>query len=471
MAQVFISYKRDDKDLVFPLKDKIEAAIGEPCWIDLKGIESDAMFVEVIMSAIDDASIFLFMYSKRHSMITDFEHDWTIRELGYAEDERKRIVFCNIDKTPLTKWFKFMYKYKQQVDMTSPDDVKRLLEDLREWLDVPNTHLKQDSIFYTDGLEYEYNAETKEATLKGLGSVKEEKIFIPPTVQYQGLTYRMTSIGERAFEECVSLTSVTIPNSVKNIGDRALSLCKGLTSIIVESDNPVYDSRNDCNAIIETATNTLITGCRNTIIPNSVTNIGKDAFLGCKSLTSIMIPNSVTRIGMRAFSGCSGLTSIMIPNSVTSIGDGTFWGCYGLTSVTIPNNVISIGEDAFRNCSSLTSVTIPNSVISIGNAAFASCYGLTSVTMPNSVTSIGNCAFLGCIGLASVMIGNNVTSIGEEAFRNCSSLTSVAIPSSVTRIGMRAFNGCRGLSSVTIPNSVTSIGKGAFPDTCKVIHR
>lgn len=133
-ARVFISYKRDDKDLVFPLKDKIEAAIGEPCWIDLKGIESDAMFVEVIMSAIDDASIFLFMYSKRHSIITDFEHDWTIRELGYAEDERKRIVFCNIDKTPLTKWFKFMYKYKQQIDMTSPEDLERLLEDLREWL-------------------------------------------------------------------------------------------------------------------------------------------------------------------------------------------------------------------------------------------------------------------------------------------------------------------------------------------------
>lgn len=105
MSRVFISYKRADKEKVFPLKDKIEAAIGEPCWIDLDGIESDAQFVNVIMQAIDDAEIFLFMYSKEHSCITDFEKDWTVRELNYARQKGKTIIFVDIDEVPLPKWF------------------------------------------------------------------------------------------------------------------------------------------------------------------------------------------------------------------------------------------------------------------------------------------------------------------------------------------------------------------------------
>ena len=126
--------------------------------------------------------------------------------------------------------------------------------------------------------------------------------------------------------------------------------------MIVESNNVYYDSRNNCNAIIETATNTLIAGCKNTIIPNSVTSIGDYAFSHCSGLTSISIPNSVTSIGGAAFSGCSGLTSISIPNSVTSIGDYVFYYCEGLTSVTIGSGVTSIGSSAFRDCSRLTKV-------------------------------------------------------------------------------------------------------------------
>ena len=120
----------------------------------------------------------------------------------------------------------------------------------------------------------------------------------------------VTSIGDLAFLVCTGLTSVTIPNSVTSIGDRVFYNCSSLTSIIVENGNSVYDSRNNCNAIIKTATNTLITGCQSTIIPNSVTSIGEGAFLGCSGLTSVTIPNSVTSIGDYAFLGCSGLTSV-----------------------------------------------------------------------------------------------------------------------------------------------------------------
>ena len=179
------------------------------------------------------------------------------------------------------------------------------------------------------------------------------------------------SIGSYAFDGCSGLTTITIPKSVKSIGISAFSGCKGLNSIVVEEENKKYDSRNNCNAIIEKKTNTLIAGCKNTIIPNSVTSIGGSAF-----------------------GGCSGLTSITIPNSVTSIEDGVFAGCTGLTSVTVPNSVTSIGSSAFEDCSGLTSVTIPNSVTSIGNFAFFKCKGLTSITFKGSTPpTFGNDVF------------------------------------------------------------------------------
>ena len=157
----------------------------------------------------------------------------------------------------------------------------------------------------------------------------------------------VTSIGDYAFWECFCLTSVTIPDSVTSIGKGAFAWCKGLTSIVVEKGNITYDSRENCNAIIETATNTLIRGCNSTIIPNSVRSIGDYAFSYCSGLTSITIPNSVTEINARSFEGCKGLTSITIPSSVTSIGSTAFWDCSALKSVKIPKSLTEIGEDAF----------------------------------------------------------------------------------------------------------------------------
>ena len=289
-----------------------------------------------------------------------------------------------------------------------------------------------------------------------------------------------------AFMGCSSMTSLTIGNSVTDLSEDAFDGCTSLTSIKVADGNPKYDSRNNCIALIETSTNTLIKGCNNTVIPNSVSSIGGGAFSGCTGLTSVTIPNSLTSIGGYAFSGCSGLTSVIIPNSVKSIGGGAFDGTAWLanqpdglvyagkvvykykgempanTQIVIEDGTLGITEDAFSNCSGLASVIIPNSVESIGSSAFKGCIGLSCVIIPNSVTFISNYIFSGCSGMSSLIIPNSVTAIGDGAFWGCNGLSSVTIPNGVTAIGSYAFAYCSGLSSVVIPNSVTTIGFSAF---------
>ena len=193
----------------------------------------------------------------------------------------------------------------------------------------------------------------------------------------------ITSIGSRVFENCTSLTSITIPNSVTRIDSRAFSDCTSLTSIT---------------------------------IPDSVTRIGEFTFSGCESLKSITIPDSVTSIGEGAFRDCTNLTSISIPDIVASIGESTFENCTSLTSITIPNSVTSIGDYTFNNCKSLTIITIPDSVTSIGDYTFRNCTSLTSITIPDSVTSIGECAFMYCENLT--IYGYKNTAAEEYALNN-----------------------------------------------------
>lgn len=189
----------------------------------------------------------------------------------------------------------------------------------------------------------------------------------------------MMSIGEGAFQGCKGLTSITIPTNVTSIAGNVFIGCSSLATITVERGNIKYDSRDNCNAIIETSTNTLITGCKSTTIPTSVTSIGGSAFNGCSDLTSLAIPNSVTSIGNGAFAFCSGLTSITIPNSVTVIGNSAFSYCTSLTSITIPNSVTVIRSFTFFGCSGLTSITIPNSVMGIDMQAFVDCGSLKEI--------------------------------------------------------------------------------------------
>ena len=313
-----------------------------------------------------------------------------------------------------------------------------------------------------------------------------------------------TQICPHAFEDCESLTSITIPNSVTSIGYYAFNGCSGLTSVTI--GNSVTS--------IETSAFEGCSSLSSVTIGNSVTSIGENAFRNCSSLTSITIPNSVTSIGNHAFQSCSSLTSITIPEGVTKIGLETFKDCKSLKSIEIPNSVIYLGDEAFANCWSLTSITIPEGVTEIGYETFKDCDRLTSIEIPNSVTKIGNRAFASS-SIKSIKLGANVTFSGTPlVFRECnyltdihwniknhpdfddsenlfhsssdylktftfgdsvkyipgrlcknlSNLTSVTISNSVTKIGCRAFEGCSSLTSITIPDSVTSIESYAFSD-------
>ena len=225
---------------------------------------------------------------------------------------------------------------------------------------------------------------------------------------------------------------------------------KNIEQITVDENNTKYKSEGNC--IIEKDTNTLVLGCKTSIIPNGVTSIDESAFKLCESFENIKVDESNSNYSVE--------NNLIIDKTTNTL----VIACKSITSISIPSSVTSIGKYAFSGCSSLTSIDIPSSVKSIGDFAFIFCDGLTSIEIPSSVTSIGYEAFYDNTGLTSVMFGENsqLESIGNSAFEGCSSLTNIEIPDSVTSIGKYAFSGCSSLTSIVIPSSVTSIGEYAF---------
>lgn len=295
-------------------------------------------------------------------------------------------------------------------------------------------------------------------------------------VEIDGIAYNLVSKVQEATVVAKAdgkyTGSVEIPASVVH---------EGVTYAVTTIGKNAFDGCKDMTSIA---------------MPNSIITIENNAFYGCRSLTSVTVPNSVTSIAYEAFRYCDKMTSIYIGSGVRSIGSDVFYYCEKLSSIhisdleawctikfdanlltpsrhlyvngeelkdlVVPASVAEISNYAFQNCPDLTSVTIENGVKSIGWSTFAGCDNLTTVSVPASVSDINPSAFSGCGALTSLSLSDGLTVIGADAFSGCKSLTSINFPNSLTTIGSRAFNGCSGLTSVTIPSSVQEMKGRAF---------
>lgn len=288
-------------------------------------------------------------------------------------------------------------------------------------------------------------------------------------------------IETRAFSRCRQLKSLIISKSVETINELAFSGCYALESIVVNSQNKIYDSRDDCNAIIRSKDNALLFGCKGTTIPNGVKRIDPCAFLSGSYPPVIRIPESLHVFSVNAFKNVLGIEvdpnnstfdsrdncnaiirkknnslifgceNSVIPNGIEIIGYRAFDGQTGLTSVVIPETVKCIGDSSFRGCTSLTSVTIENGVESIMERAFQDCGRLEEIVIPGSVKDIYSKAFYGCVSLSTVTISEGVKVISEGAFSACCSLVSIYLPASIILIVESAFQYCKNLQRIVVP--------------------
>ncbi len=343
-----------------------------------------------------------------------------------------------------------------------------------------------------------------------LSSDYSGNLVIPNEVSYEDKTYAVTGIYWNAFFECGDLESITIPASVSNITiTEYKASCipngkTGIKNITVAEGNTVFDSRNECNAVIMTATNRLVAGCDNTIIPNSVTAIGTSAFVGCKGITDVHIPSTITQIGKSAFAGCSNMINIEIPNS-TTVEDYALANT-GLTDIVWPNSMQSISEGAFQGCSNFVNIKIPDYITGIESFVFWDCSNLATVTsMASTPPRIENQTFNNYNATLYVPRESYNTYKTATGWKNFNmiffiepyyevngifySITSestacvtydenlsghngdIVIPEIVSlegkeyvvnSIDKNAFYGSTGLTSIEIPSTVTTIGNNAF---------
>ena len=314
-----------------------------------------------------------------------------------------------------------------------------------------------ETITYTDGY-YTYTVQNDEVEIIKVDTSISGKIEVPSVLG----NYSVTSIGDYAFEFCVDITEITIPETVVSIGIWAFKDCNKLENIIMHDNLKILGAnafsgtawfKNQLDGLIYVGkiAYKYKGNCPDNInIQDGTISISGAAFHNVTGLKNITIPDSVISIGGSAFNGCTSLKSIIIPDSVIDLGSTAFYNCVSLETVKIGNKVGCIGNNTFLKCSSLKSINIPNSVTQIGDGAFNECSALTSVKIGDGVENIGVRAFNYCSDITDISIGKKVKTIGYQAFCRCSSITNINIPASVIGIDYEAFSECTGLKAVHI---------------------
>ena len=470
---VFVAYSSKDIDKVLELVSELENEQGLSCFISIRNLRHGAgsreNYESALKEAIDNCRSFVFVssmnsrnascdalkvelpYVKKKDIenapgdqrndYSKIAHRYKKPRIEYRIEESTRTLasdrivdefFSGYERvyTPIDVAERVMRQAMSTGEEFSSVKIDSGVKQ-EEQISVQREE-KEQTRESSEGLAFELNADGRGYTLVSAENCTKAYITID---QHKGLP--VTAIGDKAFQKCINIMSITTPYSITSIGEYAFCDCSSLTSVS---------------------------------IPDSVTSIANGAFSGCSELKSITIPASVISIGDRAFFECKNLTSITIPKSVTSIGDNAFFGCENLTSITIPDSVLSIGEHALKRCNNLNRVSLSFATTkknSVENITFKHLFG---GAVPHTIqtvditggTRVENGAFEDCKSIRRIVLSEGITYIGDSAFANCKSLKSVGLPEGVISIGEKAFFSCTSLSIILIPRSVISIGNDAF---------
>ncbi len=318
--------------------------------------------------------------------------------------------------------------------------------------------------FEVDGIYYYIldDGATVGVTNSGSNNSYSGDVVIPDTVINDGTAYPVTAIRGKAFKDCTSLTSITIPKSIIWINASAFYNCSGMTAVYITDISAwcnIFFEDTYSNPLYNNVGNLYLNGelVTDLVIPKGVTALKSYAFIGCKSIKSVTIPDGVKTIDYQVFRYCSNLETITIPNSVTIVNGNSFDGCTSLKSITLPEGVTYIGGEAFNGCKNLASITLPSTLKSIDDYAFSGCSNLSAVCI-SDVAAWCNIVFDVKYSYAL----SSPLSIAGNLYLNGELVTDLVIPEGVTNINYRSFSGCRSITSITIPSSLKSIGGEAF---------
>ncbi len=389
----------------------------------------------------------------------------------YMKDEYKQALSVPVTPTPAIN--PKDYKISEGLSSPNPVESSGMCGDSAYWKLFKDGTL----VIYGTGNVYKTgweNSKLKKVEITdGITRLSSDLFWGCNNLESFVMSNTITQIGEKEFFKCKKLHMIQLSSNLQTIPETCFYFCSSLEQIEIP------------NSVTEIGRGAFLgSGLKEISISDSVTKIGSDAFNGCY-LSSITIPDSVTEIEEEAFNNCIYLTTVQLPSNMKTIPNGCFWNCAGLKNISIPNSVTEIGMSAFGKCAGMQTMIIPNGVKKIGKHAFEECDALEDIEISDSVSEIGEgifeeCknlkkvrlssnlktipkdCFLNCEGLENIEIPNSITEIGEYAFKNCKNLKTVRLSSGLNTISKHCFTECESLESIEIPDSVTEIGEDAF---------